>query len=259
MDKGQGKEHTYIQAYEMMLQFRSIKLPVHLEELFHCGFQALGHDNRGWFHFEKPAGGYIHTHTSNVIHVGMRDEQEILRHGTFRTTADIKGKLEVGEQDARLLTADGNAFNGEAVELQRPSFRAAELELGGVGRSGRRGGGRGHSEAGNEGPGSQGEAIEGGAGAGAGARARALAQGTVGEEGNSSKGVSERAAEQGPRQAREGQHEAWLRLACLARPPARRSVRGCPTVEWTGEKQARGLRRTSVAATQGDVVTTLEL
>lgn len=72
-----------------------------------------------------------------MIHVSMGDEQEILRNGALRAAADVEGNLECGKQDAGLLTADGDTFEGEAVDFQGTSGGAAKL-------GGRRGRGGGH-------------------------------------------------------------------------------------------------------------------
>jgi hypothetical protein len=166
---GEGKEHTYIQADEMMLEFRPAKLSVHIEELRHCGLEALGHNHGGRLHLEQPARGDIHTHTSNVVHVAMGDEQEVLRDGAGRAAADVEGDFERGKQDAGLLATDGDALNGEAGEVQGASGGAAEWG----GRRRRGGGGRrGHGEREGGSQGGAGAMEEGGArlrGAGAAA------------------------------------------------------------------------------------------
>lgn len=70
----------------------------------------------------------------------MGDEQEVMRHGALRTTTDVEGDLEPGEQDAGLLTTDGDTFDGEAIEFQGAGGGAAKL----LGARGRRGCGGGH-------------------------------------------------------------------------------------------------------------------
>lgn len=118
----------------------------------------------------------------------MREEQEVLRDGAFGAAADVEGELEGGEQDAGLLAADRDTFDGEAVELQRTSFGATQLELGVRGR--RRGGRGGHGR--------------GGGGHSAGGVQRALGAMARGE--GEAGGGGEGAQQEGRGHAREGAH-----------------------------------------------------
>ena len=53
-----------------------------------------------------------------MVEVPVRDEEEFLRDGALRASADVEGEAQRREDDAGLLTADGDAEAGIGEELE---------------------------------------------------------------------------------------------------------------------------------------------
>jgi hypothetical protein len=52
-----------------------------------------------------------------VVEVPVRDEEELLRDGALRASADVEGEAQRREDDAGLLTADGDAIHRVPLDL----------------------------------------------------------------------------------------------------------------------------------------------
>jgi hypothetical protein len=53
-----------------------------------------------------------------VVEVPVRDEEELLRDGALRASAEVEGEAQRREDDAGFLTADGDAEAGIGEELE---------------------------------------------------------------------------------------------------------------------------------------------
>lgn len=131
---------THIQRDEVVLQLRLVHRPVHLEELLHDLSDGRGDEDGGRLHPEHGSAGDVHGESSlppppppppwevrrrtvrdllpqpdagterlgeegdyDVIHVSVRDEEEILGDRAMRTAADVEGDLQRGEHHTGLL------------------------------------------------------------------------------------------------------------------------------------------------------------
>ena len=52
-----------------------------------------------------------------MVEVPVRDEEELLRDGALRASADVEGEAQRREDDAGLLTADGDAIHMVPLDL----------------------------------------------------------------------------------------------------------------------------------------------
>lgn len=132
-----------LEGNQVVLELRLVYGAVHLEQPLHEVPEARRDEDCGRAQPEESPRGHVHGEAADVVEVSVGDEEELLRDGALRTTADVEGEAQRREDDAGLLAADGEALHGVPLDLH-PVLRLGSRWRRGS-RSKRRGGGGGRS------------------------------------------------------------------------------------------------------------------